>query len=297
MKFNRRSVARAGAALACVAVFASTAAVANAAPKPAPVRPPAAPNCGATVLKADNTPWQCTFDDEFNGTSLDTKQWVAQTSFVTGDGNLYACYVNTPQTVSVNNGALNLSVIKVSRPVWCPSGIAPSNYAAGSVTTYHLFSQKYGRFEARIMAQASSTPGLNEDFWLYPDDRYGPINEPDTGEIDVSQQFSSDPDNTYPYLHYAPGGVENASVEGDNIEKCQAPRGVWNTYDLEWTPSSITISVNGTPCLVNTSGSTTFSTPEQLVLTQALGDAGAQASADTVNVPATMHVDYVRAWK
>lgn len=258
---------------------------------------PSAPNCGATVYKDDGSAWTCSFDDEFNGSRLDTTKWVAATSFVTGASTMYACYVNTPQTVAENNGALHLSVVKVSKPVNCPAGFAPTYYAAGSVSTYHLFSQQYGRYEARIRAQASSTSGLNETFWLYPDDRYTTVSGTDTGEMDISQQFSNDPANTYPFLHYAVNGVSGAWVPGTNMAACAAPRGVWNTYDLTWTPTTITISVNGTTCLVNTSADPALEVRDVIAFTQALGADNLDAPSSSTTIPATMDIDYVRVWK
>ena len=52
--------------------------------------------------------WQCTFDDEFNGTSLDPSHWAPQLSatsgYTTGSAAAAPCYVNTPSTISVSGG-------------------------------------------------------------------------------------------------------------------------------------------------------------------------------------------------
>ena len=42
--------------------------------------------CGTQPLKADGTPWQCTFVDDFSGTTLDRTKWLPVTAFVTGSG-------------------------------------------------------------------------------------------------------------------------------------------------------------------------------------------------------------------
>ena len=53
----------------------------------------------------------------------------------------------------------------------CANGLPATPYRAGMVSTYHLFSQQYGRFEARFRTTASTAPGLQESWWLWPDDR------------------------------------------------------------------------------------------------------------------------------
>lgn len=254
-------------------------------------------NCGGTVIyKADGTPWRCTFDDEFGGSRLDTTKWVPQTTFATGDAaGMYACYQNSPNNISLSNGALHLTMRKETTPIWCPGGLAPTYYSAGMISTYHLFSQEYGRFEVRMRAQAASVSGLNEDFWMWPDDRYSTINWPASGEMDVNQQFSSNPDSSIPYLHYT--STDNGGpIPGVNTQLCAAQRGVWNTYDLVWTATSITISINGTTCLVNTSGDSAFQKRYIINLTEAMG-AGFDEASSSTPLPATMDVDYVRVWQ
>src|SRR3569833_2346869 len=65
--------------------------------------------CGAQPLKADGTPWSCTFDDEFSGTALDRTRWVPQAVFGTGGVTGRACYLDSPSTIAVANGSLNLT--------------------------------------------------------------------------------------------------------------------------------------------------------------------------------------------
>ena len=253
--------------------------------------------CGIQPLKADGTPWTCTFDDEFNGTALDRSVWLPQTEMVTGTPFAYACYVDDPATVSVAGGSLNLSVLRTEPTAACDMA-APTPYVAGMVTTYHLFSQQYGRVEARIRNTAASVPGLHEAFWLWPDDRYpAPFSLfRSTGEIDVSETYSVYPSVSVPYLHY------NANLFGmpepgvNTAWNCAAARGVWNTYAVEWSPSRIDISVNGTTCLVNTSGDPAFQRRYIIALTAALGGTG-NGYDGSAPLPATMNVDYVRAWQ
>src|ERR1700728_2071983 len=69
------------------------------------------PNCqGAAPLGLGGN-WTCTFDDEFNGTSLNTSLWQPQLTAA----SLYTagpdCYVNNPSTISESGGYLNLSVV------------------------------------------------------------------------------------------------------------------------------------------------------------------------------------------
>ncbi len=142
---------------------------------------PSLPCQGTTPLGLPGT-WTCTFDDEFNGTSLNASNWVPQltsnSGYVNGET---ACYVDNPDTVSVSGGTLDLSVRQVA-PFTCsyPGGSFTTSYEAGMFSTYGLFDQTYGAFEVSAKLPAATISGLQETMWLYPQNpTYGSWPEPD----------------------------------------------------------------------------------------------------------------------
>lgn len=286
------------AVAAAVAVLAvPSAAEARIRPGSGSTPPPSTDACGTTVTKPDGSRWTCTFVDEFNGTALDRTKWVPQTQFASGVQSAHACYLDDPSVINESGGSLNLILRKVARPVTCSFGglSGPTSYVAGSVMSYRLFSQQYGRFEARIKNTATSFPGLQESFWLWPDDRYSTGLWPGAGEIDVSETYSSYPGLSIPFLHYSADAY--GPVNGLNTSTtCAASRGVWNTYDLEWSASRIEIFVNGKSCLVNTSSDPAFAKPYILAFSQLMGGSG-DVYDGRAPLPATMSIDYVKAWK
>ena len=254
--------------------------------------------CGVQPLKADGTPWRCTFVDNFSGRTLDRTKWTPQTAFASGTAAVHACYRDDPANVDVKNGAMYLKLVKLSAPAPCGlPGLSPTRYQSGSVTTWHQFSQQYGRFEARTKSFATSYPGLHEAFWMWPDDRYGSTSPwPYSGEIDISETFSVHPGLSASTLHYSADAL--GLQQGLTMDVCAASRGVWNTYRLEWSPSRIEFFVNGRSCLVNTSGDAAFRKRYIMTFTQGIGpvDMGNMPTAQTP-MPASYQVDYVRVWQ
>jgi beta-glucanase (GH16 family) len=224
--------------------------------------------------------------------------WVPQTNFVTGTAAAHACYRDDPRNVSVSGGTLNLTVRKESSPIPCVNKSlgATADYSSGMVTTYRQWSQKYGRFEARFKVPATTATGLQEDFWLWPDDRDATnLVWPAAGEIDVAELYSQYPTLNIPFLHYT-AWDNGGPVPGLNTSwTCAAPRGVFNTYTLEWTATQLSIAVNGKTCLVNKSGDIAFQRRYIMAFTQGLGTA-TNALNPSTPVPSTMNVDYVRVW-
>lgn len=260
------------------------------------IKPPS-DACGPILKKADGSAWSCTFNDEFAGVALDASKWTAQTEFAMGAQGAHTCYRDDPSTIRVANGSLNLTVRELAEPVSCSfAGLSgPTRFVSGGVMTHRLFSQQFGRFEARIKNTATSYPGLHEAFWLWPDDRVPSTDVwPYAGEIDISETYSQYPGLSIPFLHYSASALGNL-VGINTAWNCSANRGVWNTYALEWTATKLQVFVNGKSCLTNTSGDRAFLKPYIMALTQGLGSAG-NAYDGRAPVPATMSVDYVRVW-
>lgn len=268
--------------------------------------------CGATVLKENGQPWQCTFVDNFSGNRLDEGKWVAQrtatSNFSTGEpGGARACYVDQPSTVKVAGGTLRLSVVRRPRAVTCGRKGDPFNtrYVAGMVSTHDRFAQAYGRFEVRARIPSWSGPGLQETLWLWPVDekRYGA--HPGSGEIDFAEFYSVYQDRVIPRLHYSydPSTVDRSTATNVVTNQCLIDPSVFNTYTLEWAPGRLTIMVNGSTCLVDnyiadntTDAHAPFNQPFMVVLTQALGH-GVNALPRGTNVSETTYVDHVKVWR
>jgi beta-glucanase (GH16 family) len=249
-----------------------------------------APNCqGSTPLGMSGN-WSCSFDDEFNGTSLNTSLWAPQLTatslYVAGDD----CYVNNSNTISETNGNLNLSAVKVPSGTKCIGSYAPP-YETGMVTTRSLFTQAYGAFEVNAKLPSTSVQGVQETFWLYPQNlTYGAW--PASGEIDFAEFYSRYLDDVVPYVHY-----NSTASDPDAHGVCNVNPSQFNTYGLDWTPTTLTMYVNGTECMSDTwlHGSAPFNQPFFIALTQAIGVSTDAPTASTP-FPDTTQINWVRAW-
>jgi beta-glucanase (GH16 family) len=306
---NKRSRGRlllAGVTL-LVATLGATVVPAAAAPrstttttKAPPTTVPAA-NCGSAVVKANGTPWVCTLAENFDGSSLNRALWVPQTSATSGFGSQDDCFVDDPDNIAVSGGTLKLTVRKEAASYSCktPTTTYSTRYTSGMVSTYTKWSQAFGRFEFRAKFPAATAKGLHGALWLWPDNalKYGPW--PLSGEIDVAEVYSQYNDRAIPYVHYWPGTMAQTN------NYCLLKVTDWHTYVLEWTTTSIKISFDGKVCVnepitpaAPLVAPQPFDHPFMLALTQGLGVGGNRLDPATPPAfPATMQVDWVRAWK
>jgi beta-glucanase (GH16 family) len=265
----------------------------------------AAPTCGGTAIpKSGGGTWTCTFDDEFTGSALDTTKWAVQTTAGSGFHTGLACMVNTPDNVAVSGGYLNLTVRGHANYCKSPTGTFLAGYTAGSVDTYGKFTQAYGRFEIRAKFPTPKVKGLKgvqESLWLWPQNatKYG-ATWPTSGEIDIAEAYSLYPGRAVPYIHYVPAQPD-PNVTNNNCLLTNPND--FHTFVAEWTPSTITISYDGTVCVsdtwnpANLTKPAPFDQPFMIALTQGLGIDTNAPIPYLAPVPATTQVDYVRVWK
>jgi len=272
------------------------------------------PSCGGQIApSSDGKQWTCTFDDEFSTatgdpSTLDRSKWVPQdtntSGYTTGNPGAQACYVDNPNNISVADGVLRLTVRQESVPKYCGI-VGMAQYTSGMVSTYQHFTQAYGRFEVRAKLPAATVRGLQETFWLFPADPKRYSSSGSSGEIDFAEFYSQYPTLDIPYIHYkATSASSSASTVNQVTSKgCAIESGGFNVFTVEWEPGTITIDLNGSPCVVDNYSAVglappaPFDQPFFAVLTQALGVTTNSFTPGVTPLPATTQVDYVRIWK
>ena len=225
---------------------------------PAPSSAPsAAPSTNSMVPAGIPGSWKIIFDDEFNGTSLDTSKWAPY--WFSNGANQNNTTMET-SNVSVSGGTLNLAVTSST------GSIVSTNPTAGG-----HFDFTYGAVEARIYLPASGSQVANWPAWWTD----GEGNWPATGEMDVMEGLGGSACYHFHSPSGGPGGCANGNFSG------------WHTYGAVWKAGSVTYYYDGKNVGTISSGIT--SAPMYLILENSHGG--------PTSVPATMKVDYVRVWQ
>lgn len=259
----------------------------------------AAPDCGGvTPPKPGGGTYVCTFTDDFDGRSLDSGTWVVGDTSVSGFKVADTCFRPKDGNVRVRGGELQLTTRKMSE-FTCdsPYGAFRTEYSGATVSTYGKFDQTYGRFEARVRFGSATGPGIHANFWMNPRHRvYGAW--PHSGEIDVAEWFSAYADRAYPSLHYA-GRTQSDTGWNCVIGSADA----YHTFAVEWQPTVMDFYYDGKLCFSRSwvpdaplAAPQPFDQPFVMALTNAAGGLWNAPDANTP-FPATMSVDYVRAWR
>ena len=239
----------------------------------------AAPDRTRWVLEIGNNPW---------GDGVEQRGW----------GNDELQYY----TDSTRNAALNGTgqlVITARREQAANSHCwyGKCQYTSTRITTRGRFSQKYGRFEARIKMPAGG--GLLPAFWMLSDtDEW-----PDGGEIDVAEFVAQDSDTARGTVH-GPGyaaGRKDLSFRYRLADGSSIPD-AFHVYAIDWEPNRIGWSVDGveygfvTPESV-APGRWVFNASNfHLLLNLAVGGEWPGSPAASVPFPQDMVIDYVRAY-
>ncbi len=146
---------------------------------------------GAEAQQCPNLVWQ----DEFDGTSLDTSRWEPQIGDgcdigLCGWGNSELQYYKA-ENATVSGGTLKITA-KSER-------VRGSRYTSARLRTLNQGDFTNGRFEARIKLVEGQ--GLWPAFWMLPTDEvYG--GWPQSGEIDIMEMVGFEPNTVHGTIHY-----------------------------------------------------------------------------------------------
>lgn len=186
--------------------------------------------------------WKLVWNDEFEGKTLDETKWSYDLgSWLTDEnGNkVDSGWGNREQqaymedNLHLENG--NLVITAKKENIDYP-GQGNFDYTSSKIKTKGKYSQKYGRFEARIAAP--TVEGLWPAFWMMPEnDVYG--GWASSGEIDIMELRGRVPNQTTGAIHYG-GKWPNNTYSGGEYDM---PNGQdisqFHTYAVEWEPGEI----------------------------------------------------------
>jgi beta-glucanase (GH16 family) len=250
------------------------------------------PLVGACVVACSSgdpppPPWQLTWSDEFNGTALDTTKWSYDTGNMFGTQQLDVDTMD-PTNVSVAGGLLSIT-----------ARYDGQTYTSGRIETQGHFSQKYGRFEARI--QIPQGAGMWPAFWLLGTN-YASVGWPQCGEIDVMENHGSDPTTVVGSFHGpGAGGAEYLKTAGYQLPGGASFSAGFHTLAVEWEPGVVrwyaddALYETQSSDLLPRTDTWVFDQPFFVILNLAVGGKFGAPDATTV-FPQTMRVDYVRVY-
>lgn len=168
--------------------------------------------------------WRQVFQDDFNGTALDTSKWGRYTGQPGSDpGSQWAA-----SHVTVGGGAVSLSTYRdpAYNNAWTSGGI--NNAKAVALTA--------GKYDVRMRADRAK--GINAVALLWPKSNTWPP------EIDFVEDRDGDRDNYAATLHYrdAAGAHKMIHRPAKTVDMTG-----WHTYGVEWGPDRVVYTLDGAP--------------------------------------------------
>ena len=261
---------------------------------PPPPRPPIPPPL------ASASGWTLVWSDEFkgpDGSSPDPKKWAYDQGGKGWGNEELECYTNRLQNAHIQSG--NLVITTQKENFACSDGLS-SNYTSARLKTQGLFSQAYGRFEARIKIPAGQ--GMWPAFWMLGDN-ITIAGWPTSGEIDIMENIGKEPGTVHGSLH-GPSSAKRTS-DATALFSLPAGQGFANDFHLfavEWEPGVVRFYVDTNLYATFTQshwpvgGAWVFDHPFFLLLNVAVGGTWPGSPDSSTQFPQQMLVDYVRVY-
>jgi beta-glucanase (GH16 family) len=254
--------------------------------------------CGALALgalsalpaEAKAAPkWKLVWSDEFRGKKgkkPDPRKWYAQTGDRNGWGVGGLAYYHPGNARQNGAGRLLITARKDTSGTKCYYGACA--YRSARIQTADRFTQRYGRFAARIKFPTGQ--GVFPAFWLqsakakHGTKRYA--------EIDIAEIVGARPNNVYGAAH------QTRQVAGFTNVLTKPVSSGYHVYGVDWTPKYIRWWVDGKVYgqLKRYKG-WSFNRPLQIILNIQVGGHWQGPPAPSTRFPAVMAVDWVRVYK
>ena len=240
------------------------------------------------------------WSDEFNASNdspIDSSKWLLETGGNGWGNQELEYYTARPQNAFQQDGNL---VIKVLEEKYTgPDGVT-RNYTSARLKTQGKFSQKYGRFEARIKIPYGQ--GIWPAFWMLGED-IEKKGWPKCGEIDIMENIGKEPSTVHGTIH-GPGYSGGKGIGGPfELPAGQRFADDFHVFAVEWEPKAIRFYVDDhlyttrTPADLPQGAKWVYKHPFFILLNVAVGGGWPGNPDSSTLFPQTMLVDYVRVYR
>jgi beta-glucanase (GH16 family) len=186
--------------------------------------------------------WVLTWSDDFSaadGSSPDASKWTYDLGGNGWGNQELQSYTSRRQNVQIEGG--NLVITARQEKYTGADGIA-RNYTSTRLKTQSLFSQAYGRFEARIRIPTGQ--GIWPAFWMLGSN-LSSVDWPKCGEIDIMENIGREPGTVHGSLH----GPSSVAVSMIMMVSTSLPSGQsysedFHVYAVEWEPGTVKFFVD-----------------------------------------------------
>ena len=258
--------------------------------------------CGARDLpKPHPLPgWSLVWNDEFStpdNSTPDPQKWTYDLGGKGWGNHELESYTNRPENAHIEKGNL---VITARKESYTAADGVPRDYTSARLKTQGLFTQTYGRIEARIKIPAGQ--GMWPAFWMLGED-IPTIGWPKCGEIDIMENIGKEPDKIHGSLH----GPSTAARTSDLTSIFTLPAGQnfaddFHLYAVEWSPDTVRFYIDANLYATfrqsdwPAGGKWVFDHPFFILLNLAVGGDWPGPPDASTKFPQSMLVDYVRVY-
>jgi beta-glucanase (GH16 family) len=257
--------------------------------------------------------WVLTWSDEFNapaGSPPDARKWTFDIGGGGWGNHELETYTNRTANAEIEGG--NLVITARKEEFTGPDGVK-RNYTSARLKTLDLFSQTYGRFEARIKIPAGQ--GMWPAFWMMGND-ITKVGWPKCGEIDVMENIGREAGIVHGSLHGPGHGPEHgpgpapgpAPGTADETSTFSLPAGQafsndFHVFAIEWEPAEVRFYVDAAKYATfqkagwPAAAPWVFDHPFFILLNVAVGGDWPGPPEAATQFPQQMLVDYVRVYK
>ncbi|MBP8238875.1 MAG: glycoside hydrolase family 16 protein [Saprospiraceae bacterium] len=236
--------------------------------------------------------WQLVWSDDFDGaagTLPDASKWAYDLG--TGQGGWgnqeLQSYTNNPANVSLDgNGNLVITAIR-----------AGNTFTSARVKTQGLFTQQYGRFEARMKTPYG--PGIWPAFWMLGAN-IETVNWPQCGEIDIMELRGQEPNVIAGTLHGPGYSGGNAVTKKFGLTNSRFDA-EYHIFAVEWDENKIDFFVDDFLYQrlerSDVSGEWVYDNPFFMILNIAVGGNYVGFPTAQTPFPQRMIIDYVKVYQ